>query len=96
MSVCTAPGTRSSGKKVLHRKVIGRMTKVENRVMSAWVLARTAAMTPRAPKVIPLSSITRKKAGLRHIEAPKGNESSRMSTPLYIPRRDPPSIWPKL
>ena len=89
-------GTFSRGKKVLHRKVMGRIKKVENLAMSPWELATMADRIPNAAKVIPLSSIIRKNAGLNWMLAPKGMDSSRISRPLYIPRKAPPSIWPKI
>ena len=92
MMALIAVGMRSKGKKVLHRNVIGRMTKVENLLMSEWVEAKTAANTPSAANIIPLSNIARKNMGEMCIVAPKGMESSKIKQPLYIPRRDPPNI----
>lgn len=87
-----ASGICSTEKKVLHKNVIGKMTKVEKRAISAWVDDTIAAITPKAPNSIPFSSIIPINQIEKHSCTENNKEITRMSIPAYIPRKLPPII----
>lgn len=95
MTFLISAGTFSTGKKVLHRKVMGRITKVENLDMSEWVVARIAANVPSAAKSMPFKKITRKNAGDIATFAPKRNDTMRTRHPAYIPLNAPATVCPR-
>lgn len=95
MTFLISAGTFSTGKKVLHRKVMGRITKVENLDMSEWVVARIAASVPSAAKSMPFKNMTRKNIGDNATLAPKRSDTMRTRHPAYIPLNAPATVCPR-